>query len=141
MISVNFESGSQLTSIGQNAFYNTGLTTITIPASVTNIANHAFRNCISLASILVASGITYSSSPGDTILTFWDTPALSNVFFYNKTDEKFYTGVKTDENITQGSSEITNETTPSLNDMAAYFGSDAAAGKAYITSLGYIMPL
>ena len=83
--------------------------------------------CQSLASILVPSGITYGSN------TFQST-ALSNVFFYNKTDEKFYTGVKTDDNITQGT-EIT--ATSSLNEMAAHFGDDAATGKAYIESLGY----
>ena len=37
LTSVSFESGSQLTSIGWNAFHSTDLTTITIPASVTSI--------------------------------------------------------------------------------------------------------
>ena len=41
---VTFESGSQLTSIGNNAFSNAGLISITIPSSVTSIGSGAFNN-------------------------------------------------------------------------------------------------
>ena len=126
MTSVIFEDGSQLQSIGETAFQQSGLTTITIPASVTSIGTYAFYICSSLTSILVPSGIAYSSN------TFQNTDALSNVFFYNKTDEKFYTGVKTDDNITQGGTEITPTSSPTLDEMTAYFGDNAAAGKVYI---------
>ena len=44
LISVSFESGSQLTSIGENLFHSTDLTTITIPASVTSIDSTAFTS-------------------------------------------------------------------------------------------------
>ena len=127
-----FDASSVLTSIGSNAFQDSSLNSITIPASVTSIDGVAFDGCSSLTSILVPSGITYG------IYTFQSTDALSNVFFYNKTNKKFYIGVKTDNSITQGSTEITTTSTPTtLDQMAAYFGDDAAAGKAYIGSLGY----
>ena len=44
------------TSIGNSAFRATGLTSITIPASVTSIENVAFYGCTSLASVSFAAG-------------------------------------------------------------------------------------
>ena len=49
---VVFKDNSQLTSIGNSAFYNrTSLTSITIPEDVTSIGGSAFRNCSSLTSV------------------------------------------------------------------------------------------
>jgi len=54
LTTVTFAVGSQLTSIGNNAFDGcTSLTSITIPASVTVIGNNAFGVCRSLANITV----------------------------------------------------------------------------------------
>jgi len=62
---VNFASGSVCQSIGQSAFYNcTGLTSITIPNSVTTIYQEAFYGC-GLTSVTFATGInieTYYSN-------------------------------------------------------------------------------
>ena len=55
----NLESiqiGPYVKEIKQNAFQNTGLTYITIPAGVTYVDPTAFVNCYNLASIAVASG-------------------------------------------------------------------------------------
>ena len=137
LTSVIFESGSQLRYIDRafasndSSGYGAPITTIVIPVSVHGIGEEAFKKCYNLTAILVPSGITYSND------AFMGANSLSNVFFYNKTDEKFYTGVKTDDNITQGSTEITATSSQTLDEMAAYFGDDAAAGKAYIASLGY----
>ena len=50
LTSVMFESNSQLTNIGMNAFANRGkLTNITIPASVTSIGYSAFSGCTNLS--------------------------------------------------------------------------------------------
>ena len=57
LATVTFAEGSQLESIGNNAFqqcYN--LTSITIPASVTSIGSYVFQSCNNLASITVADG-------------------------------------------------------------------------------------
>ena len=48
---------SSVTSIGSNAFYNSGLTTITIPNSVTSIGSSAFYSS-SLTSITIPSSVT-----------------------------------------------------------------------------------
>ncbi len=55
--SVIFESGSQLTSIGQGAFFDcTSLKSITIPSSVTTIDRDAFIYCSSLESVIFEDG-------------------------------------------------------------------------------------
>ena len=68
-----------------------------------------------------------------------ETSCTTRRKIFGKSEEKFYTGVKsnTESTITQGSPEITTTSTPTLNQMAAYFGDDADTGKAYIASLGY----
>ncbi|MGN0469630.1 MAG: leucine-rich repeat domain-containing protein [Acutalibacteraceae bacterium] len=51
--------GKPVTSIGNSAFNEcTGLTSITIPASVTSIGYYAFANCTNLASIDIPENIT-----------------------------------------------------------------------------------
>jgi len=49
---------NSVTSIGNNAFSGTGLTNVTIPNSVTSIGDDAFRNCNSLSSVTIGSGVT-----------------------------------------------------------------------------------
>ncbi len=52
LMSVTFGENSQLTSIGNKAFYGcSSLTSITIPSSVTSIGSYAFYNCDSLMSV------------------------------------------------------------------------------------------
>jgi len=56
---------ANITSVGYNAFSNTGLTSVTIPASVTFIGDYAFDYCTSLTNITVAtSNSNYSSEGG-----------------------------------------------------------------------------
>ena len=51
---VNFEQGSKLQKIGSDAFYYcSGLTSITIPASVTSIGGNAFQYCSSLKGVYI----------------------------------------------------------------------------------------
>ena len=55
-----------MTSIGRNAFYDcNGLTTITIPNSVTSIGDYAFLGCIGLISLSVDAGNTKYDSRGN----------------------------------------------------------------------------
>ena len=131
LTSVTFETGSQLESIEYNTFRDSNINTITIPSTVTSISGEAFGACSNLTSMLVPSGITYGSN------TFQDTTDLSNVFFYNKENNTFYNGVKTDNSITQGTTQIIGNSSPTLDEMAAHFGSDAATGRTYIENLGY----
>ena len=57
LTSITFASGSQLLTIGIQAFSScTGLTSITIPASVTTIGQSAFSSCNKFTSITFASG-------------------------------------------------------------------------------------
>ena len=51
---------NSVTSIGMNAFGScTGLTSITIPNSVTSIGQWAFEGCSELTSVTIGSGVTY----------------------------------------------------------------------------------
>ena len=58
LATVTFAAGSQLTSIGDFAFYycKNSLNTITIPASVMSISSNAFLHCESLATVTFATG-------------------------------------------------------------------------------------
>ena len=63
--SVTFADGSRLESIGERAFYGTGLTSIEIPASVTSIGRSAFASCSNLEAMIVDGGNTvYDSRNG-----------------------------------------------------------------------------
>ena len=54
-----------VTSIGEKAFLNTGLTSVTIPASITSIESEAFRLCSRLEKFVVAEDSkTFSSMDG-----------------------------------------------------------------------------
>ena len=56
---VTFEENCMLTEIAQYAFAScTGLTSISIPASVTDIINNAFENCTGLTSVTIPASVT-----------------------------------------------------------------------------------
>ena len=50
--------GSGVTSIGESAFYGSGIRNITIPNGVTSIGNSIFNNCTSLSSCTIGNGVT-----------------------------------------------------------------------------------
>ncbi|MBR4730550.1 MAG: leucine-rich repeat protein [Prevotella sp.] len=58
LASVTFGENSQLTTIGDNAFYHCAISGITIPASVTSIGASAFHECTSLATITIPASVT-----------------------------------------------------------------------------------
>ena len=59
LATVTFGENSQLTSIGNGAFYNcSSLTSIHIPDSVTTIGSSAFNGCSSLTSIYIPDSVT-----------------------------------------------------------------------------------
>ena len=66
---------SSVTSIGYEAFrYCSGLTSISIPSSVTSICDDAFNNCSGLTSISIPSSVTSIGSGA-----FWDSKNLTSV--------------------------------------------------------------
>jgi PKD repeat protein len=54
-------NGLPVTSLGngvQSVFYNTGVTSVTIPGTLTNIAYEAFYQCSSLTNVTISNGVT-----------------------------------------------------------------------------------
>jgi hypothetical protein len=61
----NVDLGSKVKTIGNSAFYNSGLVTLTIPASLTSIGTDVFYNCTLLESInVIAQNLNYASVDG-----------------------------------------------------------------------------
>jgi len=54
----NAITGMSVTSIGSNAFANSLLTSVTIPASVTNIGDGAFSHSASLTNVTLGANVT-----------------------------------------------------------------------------------
>jgi len=65
---------SPVTSIGDNAFFLTSLTSVTIPNSVTSIEQEAFSNCSSLTSVTIPNSVTNIGGGA-----FWGCTSLTSV--------------------------------------------------------------
>ena len=57
LTSVTFRPTSKLTSIGDDAFYDCGFTSIIIPNSVTSIGDGAFFSCLSLTTVTIGNSV------------------------------------------------------------------------------------
>ena len=94
-------TGTSLTHINDSAFvYCTGLTSITIPNSVTNIAGYIFSGCTNLTSITIPNSVTtidtnafqgsnlttvyINSNPPSNLTPLVTVPSLGTVTFYGK---------------------------------------------------------
>mgnify|MGYP000866494732 CR=1 FL=1 len=66
--------GKPVTSIGTLAFKGSGMSSITIPDSVTHIGGAAFRSCLQLTSVNIGNGVTTID-----IMAFDNCQALSSV--------------------------------------------------------------
>jgi hypothetical protein len=64
-VSITFETRSQLSRLAKEAFRESGLTSIHLPASVTVIGEHCFSDCGSLVSITFESGSPCRGSERD----------------------------------------------------------------------------
>ena len=60
LTSVTIPNG--VTDIGEYAFYNSGLTSVTIPNSVTSMGSYAFMSCKGLTSATIGNGVTSMGS-------------------------------------------------------------------------------
>jgi hypothetical protein len=78
---VSFESGSQLSLIGISAFRESGLTSITIPSTVTTINNGAFQDCTALTSVTFEP----NSQPTAFASTAFTGSALAQVYMSSNT--------------------------------------------------------
>ena len=88
---------NSVTSIGVNAFNEcSGLTSVTIPNSVTEIGNQAFRNCSGLTSVTIGNSVTeigaYAFDACNALTTLYSlntTPP--NVSYDNFTNDQYKT--------------------------------------------------
>jgi hypothetical protein len=71
-------NGLLVTSIGGSAFLGSGVTSVTIPNSVTSIGAGAFWNCGSLTSITIPNGVTFIADG-----TFYECVSLASVTIPN----------------------------------------------------------
>lgn len=58
LANLSFAANSSLTTMGANAFENTGITSLVLPDSLTVIPNSAFRSCYSLSSVTLSKNTT-----------------------------------------------------------------------------------
>ena len=63
-----------VTSVGASGFSGTGITSVTIPASVLTIGDYAFQNCNSMTSIRIEDSGTALTMAG----TYWERPLANN---------------------------------------------------------------
>ena len=80
LTNVVFPENSQLTTIGTDAFWDSGLASITIPTNVTTIGTDAFRYCENLTSVIIPDNsqlttIGFASFLGCSALTSITLPA------------------------------------------------------------------
>jgi hypothetical protein len=71
---------ASLQSIQNDAFRNTGLTSIIIPSSVTSIGNQVFEDCLNLATVQINNQSNITSLG---VQVFRNIPSTSTVRFYN----------------------------------------------------------
>jgi hypothetical protein len=64
-VSITFESGSRLSELAKEAFRESGLTSIHLPASVTVIGESCFSGCRSLVSIRFDPASAFDGSERD----------------------------------------------------------------------------
>ncbi len=95
--------GCVVTSIGNSAFNNTGLTEVEIPSSVTSIGDYAFANCEELTKIVLNDGLkslgqSFIANTGITELTIPKTVTEAKYALYSTQSLKkvvFSQGIKT----------------------------------------------
>ena len=79
MITSNVENvtiGSKVELIPESFLYNSKITSVTIPNSVTTISNDAFRLCNNLSTVTIPSSVTYIG------FAFYGCIGLNNVYSY-----------------------------------------------------------
>lgn len=66
--------GKPVTTIGHAAFFNSAVTSVTIPDSVTSISDDAFVNCPQLTNISIPNSVTYIG-----FFAFWSCTSLKSI--------------------------------------------------------------
>ena len=134
---------NSVTSIGEEAFWCTGLTSVTIPNSVTSIGSSAFSGCTGLTSITIPNSVTSIGSSafiGCTSLTSITIPnsvaSIGESAFYNCTG---LTSVTIPNSVTSiGSSAFsgcTGLTSITIPNSVTSIGSSAFIGCTGLTSI------
>ncbi len=107
------ELGTKLTSIGQTAFTGAGLTSLTLPATVTTISDRAFSSCSAL------TAITVDGNPSDTWISSYSWP--------NNSSHKMQLGIS--------NSGLSSLLTGSSSNHNFYRNKDVESTKSLITNM------
>ena len=135
--------GNAVTSIGDSAFFCTGLTSITIPDSVTSIGLCAFSGCSSLTSITIPGSVTsigYSAFDACSSLTSITIPgsvtSIGNSAFYECSSLTIVTILGSVTSIGDSAFDgCVNLTTITIPDSVTSIGDYAFDGCANLTSI------
>lgn len=90
----SFSFPQTVTSIGANAFENSGITSVTIPNHIEKIGTEAFKNCDSLTEVTIAGELDELDGLGSAVFNDCDSLTSADISGITKIGESMFSGDK-----------------------------------------------